>query len=430
MSWAAVAGAGVGLVGSLIKGGQGTQPKTVQGNTQQFVDPTQYAANLNHVNQGLSNQQNLVNNLQAQNGLANQSQVFNQLGNVAAGQGPNPAQAMLANATGANTANQAALMAGQRGVGQNAGLLARQAAQQGSMNQQTMAGQAAAMQAQQSLAALGQQGNIAGQQANQLLQGNQMYTNAGLQGQKNLLDAQNAQNDAAIKNAQMANTNNQVNAGRQAQLEGNLAGAAGSALTGPLGDQITGGIKSLFGGSTPKQQPAGQPGSMLGTSTNLGDMTPNVGGAMDGFNPGASDAANADSSNYDMTTSGGLGPLAEAKGGMIPSPRSRVGMMFAGGGKVPHKVPALVSPGERYLPPKAVKEVAKGKDPMKAGEKIPGKAKVKGDKNSYANDTVPKTLEEGGIVLPRSVTQAKHPHWAAHQFVANIMKEQALKKGK
>jgi hypothetical protein len=44
-----------------------------------------------------------------------------------------------------------------------------------------------------------------------------------------------------------------------------------------------------------------------------------------------------------------------------------VGLMAAHGGKVP----ALVSPGERYLPPKEVKKVAKeGKDPIKAGEKI------------------------------------------------------------
>jgi hypothetical protein len=86
------------------------------------------------------------------------------------------------------------------------------------------------------------------------------------------------------------------------------------------------------------------------------------------------------------------------------------------------KVPALVSPGERYLPPKEVAKVVKGqKSPMEAGEKIPGKPKVGGAKNSYANDTVPKTLEEGGIVLPRSVTQSKNPEWAAHKFVRDVM---------
>lgn len=421
MSWAAVAGAGVGLVGNLIKGGQGTQPRTVQAPSQNLVDPNQYAANLQHVNQGLTNQQNLVNQLQAQNGLANQSQVFNQLGQVAAGQGPNPAQAMLANATGTNTANQAALMAGQRGVGQNAGLLARQAAQQGAMNNQTMAGQAAALQAQQALAALGQQGNIAGQQANQLLQGNQMYTNAGLQGQQNLLNAQNAQNQAAIANAQMANQNNQINAGRQAQLEGNLAGGIGSALTGPLGDQIVSGVKGMFGG--PSGQQTMDQAANTGVVGNLGSGVQGESSPMMDFSqPSLMENGN----NFAVAAEGGQVTQQGMKG-----PRSKVGQMFAGGGAVHKKVPALVSPGERYLSPKEVEKVKTGKkDPIEAGEKIPGKPKVTGAKNSYANDTVPKTLEEGGIVLPRSVTQAKHPHWAAHKFIAAIMKEQALKKGK
>jgi hypothetical protein len=99
------------------------------------------------------------------------------------------------------------------------------------------------------------------------------------------------------------------------------------------------------------------------------------------------------------------------------------GSFMAEGGKVP----AMLSPGERYLPPKEVKAVAKGeKSPMQAGEKIKGKPKVGGAKNSYANDVIPKTLEEGGIVLPRSVTQAKHPQWEAHKFVSAIL----AKKGK
>ena len=85
------------------------------------------------------------------------------------------------------------------------------------------------------------------------------------------------------------------------------------------------------------------------------------------------------------------------------------------------KVPALLSPGERYLPPKAVEKAEKGANPMKLGKKVPGTPKVKGAKNSYANDTVKATLDEGGIVLPRSVTQHKNPDWAAHKFVRDIM---------
>jgi hypothetical protein len=113
-----------------------------------------------------------------------------------------------------------------------------------------------------------------------------------------------------------------------------------------------------------------------------------------------------------------VAPVAEvavaAKGGKVK--------MAAGG-----KVPALVSPGEGRLHRKDVSKVAAGADPLKLAKKIPGKPKVGGAKNSYANDTVPMTLNEGDIILPRSVTQSKHPHWAAHKFVSAIM---AQKRGK
>ena len=37
--------------------------------------------------------------------------------------------------------------------------------------------------------------------------------------------------------------------------------------------------------------------------------------------------------------------------------------------------------------------------------------------NSYANDTVKANLDEGGIVIPRSITQGPNPHWNAMKFV-------------
>lgn len=86
------------------------------------------------------------------------------------------------------------------------------------------------------------------------------------------------------------------------------------------------------------------------------------------------------------------------------------------------KVPALVSPGERYLNKEEATEVAQGKkQAITAGEIIPGKAKVSGAKNSYANDTVSKTLEEGGVVLPRSVTQAPDKAKKADAFVKAVL---------
>ena len=80
------------------------------------------------------------------------------------------------------------------------------------------------------------------------------------------------------------------------------------------------------------------------------------------------------------------------------------------------RVDALVSPGEQYLPPKAVKKVLKdGKNPLSVGERIPGKPKFKG--NDYRNDTVPKKLEEGGVVIPNEVMQKPNAHWEAMKFV-------------
>lgn len=115
-------------------------------------------------------QQAFVNALAGQNGIGNQSQVYNQLQGVANGTGPNPALEQLRLQTGQNVAQQAALMGSQRGVGSNPGLLARQAAMQGANIQQNGVGQAAALQAQQQLNALGALGNLATQQVNQ--QGN------------------------------------------------------------------------------------------------------------------------------------------------------------------------------------------------------------------------------------------------------------------
>ena len=109
-------------------------------------------------------QQALSNQLAFNNGAGNQASVFQQqqslanaLQKQAAGTGINPVQNQLNENTGTNVANEAALMASQRGAGANAGLLARQAAQQGAATQQQAVGQAATLQAQQQLQELGQQ---------------------------------------------------------------------------------------------------------------------------------------------------------------------------------------------------------------------------------------------------------------------------------
>ena len=162
-------GAWSGLLGN-NNGANGTGFSTPQGaNITNPTNPGQINNAYSGNQTALAQQQALLQALQAQGGLGNQSQVYNQLQGVVNGTGPNPAQAQLAQATGTNVANQAALMAGQRGAGSNVGLIARQAGQQGAATQQNAVGQAATLQANQSLNALNSAGSIANTQvANQI----------------------------------------------------------------------------------------------------------------------------------------------------------------------------------------------------------------------------------------------------------------------
>jgi hypothetical protein len=89
------------------------------------------------------------------------------------------------------------------------------------------------------------------------------------------------------------------------------------------------------------------------------------------------------------------------------------------------KVPAMLSPGEIYLSPSQAKEVATGKKSPEAGQKIHGKAKVAGD--SLKNDTVPKVLEAGGVVVKR--TMADDPD-KARAFVQSVLAKQGMKRSK
>lgn len=443
----------------------------------------------------LTQQQNFVNALQAQNGVQNQSNVYSALQGVANGTGPNPAQAQLSQATGANVANQAALMAGQRGSNANAGLIARQAAQQGATTQQNAAGQAASLQAQQSLNALSAQGNVAGQQVT-----NQAAATTGLTGsqqaeQSNLLNSIAQQNNANVGMQSNVNSSNagvsQVAAGQQGALIGNLMSGASAAVglaeggsvpraryadpTGVVSQsdvpqnpislpqissapqpfnmtppiivpqtQVAGprsNAAKFFNGQSLTSSNSPQPQGMAAAGQSMGQA---LGSGLSSLGSGVASLFNSDGGNsgYQDPSEATLQKYANADVALdqpgsgaeqdtdLPANNGDIqDNMAAQGGKVP----ALVSPGEKYLAPSAVKKVEKGANPMAVGETIPGKAKVKGAKNSYANDTVPKTLEEGGIVLPRSVTQAKHPHWEAHKFVSALMAKQGKqlpKKGK
>jgi hypothetical protein len=76
-------------------------------------------------------------------------------------------------------------------------------------------------------------------------------------------------------------------------------------------------------------------------------------------------------------------------------------LQYSEGGEA-KAVPAMVSPGEIYLTPDHVQQVLNNNaNPLKIGHKYAGIAKIHGD--SRKNDTIPVTLEDGGVVIPRHV---------------------------
>lgn len=260
---------------------------------------------------GLTGQQDFLRALQAQNGVQNQTNSYNQMQDLAAGRGPNPAQAMLNNSTGQNVAATAALMAGQRGAGANAGLIARQAANAGAGIQQNAAGQAAALQAQQSLNAMTNASNIAQNQVNQQGQATQGYNTAAQNEQNILQGANSAYNNASVgMQSNINNANAMISQGNQ---------AAGNAVTGGIIKAVGGGaVGGLFGAE------GGEAGIDIGANVGgSGYTSSNFSGAPDsGGSPGQS--VDVTGMPKDKGGGGGIASLLPllamlAEGGFIPA---------------------------------------------------------------------------------------------------------------
>lgn len=324
-------------------------------------------------------QQAFVNATGAQNGLANQSDVYNQLSGIAAGTGPNPAQAMLSQATGANVANQAALTAGQRGVNANPGMIARQAANAGAGIQQQAVGQGAVLQANQSMNAINSMGGLANQQVAQQ-QGALNSLNNQAQGQQSL-------------NQAGATAGSQINAGVAAQNEAEKMGA----INGVTGAIAKGAMMLADGGSVPAIADISG-----GAKSNVAKQlsSPTAPAKTDEYQAGEN-MGNALVSATKAIARPAAAPVYAPSGGGAGKVGSVLSPMLAQGGNVGGK--------------------------LKTGGKVPGKPKVGGAVNSYANDTVDAKLSPGEVVIPRSVMMGKDPVNGAAQFVAAIMSKQGLK---
>lgn len=416
-------GVAKGIEGALGMGnggqGQGTNFNATGANILQPTDLNQISGIYGNATSGINQQQALVDALRNQGGIGNQSSVFNQQQNlanqiqgVANGTGPNPALAQLANATGQNVAQQAAMMAGQRGAGANAGLLARQAAMQGGNIQQQAAGQAAALQAQQQLNAMGalqqqqgMMGNLAGQQVGQQSNALGFYNQAAQSEQGNLLGALKNYNDQNV--AMQSNLNN-VNAGIQGKVADNQSNLAGG-LLGGLGTVGTA-IGGMFGGSKPAAAPHTEFTSSSGSVQNAahGGMIKSYadGGAVTPGGPSSLAGRFLFSSAPDLNAQSAMSPVSQ-----IGSP---IGQSMASGAKsAGNALGDLAGKGLKA----GLSWITGGF--LSEGGSVPGESQVAGD--SIKNDKVPAMLSPGEIVIPRHIVNSNNPSENAAKFVASVM---------
>lgn len=246
-----------GIAGALAGGGPDLEQK-------QF-DSGQINAQFGGLQNANEHLKQMYGQAMGQGGFGKQNDLYSAYGALAAGQGPNPALALLQQQTGQNNAAQAALMAGQRGVSANPALMSRQIAQQGSMNQQNAIGQGAAMQAQQQLAAMQAQAGLAGQMVGNQMGAGGMYNDAyqnslnSMLGANQATNANNVELSQARAKAKQEQYKNMFDAGMggsmaAAQYFGKSGGAGGGGAT-PMPANVASTIPSFaHGGEVEKEE--------------------------------------------------------------------------------------------------------------------------------------------------------------------------------
>jgi len=202
-------------------------PASAPLNTQQFAGAIKSSQDVS--NRNFQNEQALAEALQAQT----------------RGQGPSLAQSQLQQATNRNIAQNAGLIASQKGI--NPALATRAIAQNAAMTGQEMAGQSGLLRSQEQLGAQQQLGGVLGTLGGQSLEQQQLFQSANA-----------AQNQALLG---QTNQQNQLNAARAQQgaeygqkiLGGAISGggaAAGKMFGLSDGGEVPGEAK--FGGDDPK----------------------------------------------------------------------------------------------------------------------------------------------------------------------------------
>lgn len=376
----------------------------------------------------------------------NEQQIFNQQGTLAQqllaqsqGQGPNIANLQLQQATNQNNQQAAGAIASQRGM--NPALAQRIIENQTATNNQNAAGQSGVLRAQQQLAAQQGLAGVYGQQAGEAATNLNTYVGANqAANQANAQIAQNNSNLAASTASGILNpasTLSLAKGGPVSPAEHHLQqllistgskvkplhlafGSSSSpsnnvAIFSPL---ATGRGGASGGTSSPNTNmfTNQDPTSGMSNITGYADDLSGVGGtAAGGANwAGADLGAGALASDAGAADLAATGAATEGAGGL-----GALALLAAHGAKVP----AMISPGERYIPPHLVESVRKGKIlASNASKKVPGKAKVGGD--SEKNDTVPAALSPGGVVIPRTKSDNDTD---AREFLIALQKDKAKK---
>lgn len=401
---------------------------------------------------------------------ADQNGLIGQLQTAAAGGGPNPALAQLQQTTAANINNAAGAAASARGV--NPALAARLAVDNAATANQTAAGQAATLAAQQQIAARDQLASTLATKAGTAVQA--LGTTGGLQNQQAGLELQNtlgteginagiasanASNDLAAQqiNAGVAQQNAQVGA----QVFGGLLQGGGAALAGLAhGGEVKGGKtdqelarevheKRKGKGGRKGATPAGKGGKKLSDKELAAQVT------LQRYFKNAPKKAGGGWMGAAMTGMGrALAP--PPPGAAAAAPRAAPAPAPA-----PAGVPALLArpaPGPAAWAPSPVTTAAPAAAPRRgpvsavgqllrgvgqglgpapyarggdvhpvfyshgSPEVVPGRAAIPYGEDSTKGDRVPAWLTPGEIVIPRSAAQAPDAPQKAKAFVEHLVK--------
>lgn len=184
-----------------------------------------------------------------------QQQLASQLQNLAAGQGPNPAQLQYQQNVGQNIAGAQGLMSSQRGI--NPGLAAKMGMNAANQANLQAANQAAQLQAQQQLGAMQGLGSLYGQMQSGNLGYQNLYNNANQNAQQ--LNAQAALGNQAARSKLIGGIMQGASAAASHYKGGEIQGMFDGGMAGPQSSvgkmfaqmAMGGGVEMLQGGHVP-----------------------------------------------------------------------------------------------------------------------------------------------------------------------------------